>query len=56
MNRLDKLEAGLGGKTSSLSSLLAETETIADPQERDIARARIKSKSPKPQNPLCKIE
>lgn len=44
MNRLDKLEAGLGGKTSSLSSLLAETETIADPQERDIARARIKSK------------
>ena len=44
MNRLDKLEAGLGGKTSSLSSLLAETDTIADPQERDIARARIKSR------------
>lgn len=44
MGRIDKLEASLGGKVPTLSSLLAETDSIEDPEARDIARSRIKSK------------
>lgn len=40
-SRLDKLEASLTGKTPSLSSLLAETNSIEDKEQRDIARATI---------------
>lgn len=41
-NRLQKLEASLTGEVT-LGTMLAETNSIADPEQREIARARIKN-------------
>lgn len=41
-NRLQKLESSLTGERT-LGTMLAETNSIADPQEREIARQRIKN-------------
>lgn len=43
MNRLDQLEAGLGGE-SSLGGMLRQADLIADKEQRDIARAQIKQR------------
>lgn len=43
MNRLDQLEAGLGGE-SSLGGMLRQADTIADKEQREIARAQIKQR------------
>lgn len=41
-NRLQKLESSLAGE-NTLGTMLAETNSIKDPQEREIARQRIKN-------------
>jgi lysozyme family protein len=42
MNRVDDLEASAKGQTQSLSSMLARTDSIADPEDREMTRSRIK--------------
>ena len=42
MNRVDDLEASAKGQTQSLSSMLSRTDSIADPEDREMTRSRIK--------------
>lgn len=42
MGRVDDLEASAKGQTQSLSSMLARTDSIADPEDKEMTRARIK--------------
>jgi lysozyme family protein len=42
MNRVDDLEASAKGQTQSLSSMLARTDNISDPEDREMTRSRIK--------------
>jgi hypothetical protein len=42
MNRVDDFEASAQGKSQSLSSMLARTDSIADPEDREMTRSRIK--------------
>lgn len=42
MNRVDDLEASAKGQTQSLSGMLARTDSIADPEDREMTRSRIK--------------
>lgn len=44
MARVDRMESIATGKTRSLSSMLAETDSIADPEDREMARTRIKNR------------
>lgn len=43
MNRVDDFEASAQGKSQSLSSMLARTDSIADPEDREMTRQRIKT-------------
>lgn len=43
MSRVDDLENAAKGKTQSLSSMLAEADKIADPEDREMTRSRIKN-------------
>ena len=43
MGRVDDFEASAQGKSQSLSSMLARTDSIADPEDREMTRQRIKS-------------
>ena len=43
MGRVDDLENAAKGKTQSLSGMLAEADRIADPEDREMTRSRIKS-------------
>lgn len=43
MNRVDDFEASAQGKSQSLSSMLARTDSIEDPEDREMTRQRIKS-------------
>lgn len=43
LNRVDDFVASAQGKSQSLSSMLARTDGIADPEDRDMTRQRIKS-------------
>ena len=43
MGRVDDLEASAQGKTQSLSSMLARTDSIPDLEDREMTRQRIKS-------------
>lgn len=43
MGRVDDLENSAKGKTQSLSSMLAEADKIADPEDREMTRSRIKN-------------
>jgi hypothetical protein len=42
MSRVDDLEASAKGQTQSLSGMLARTDSIADPEDREMTRSRIK--------------
>jgi hypothetical protein len=42
MGRVDDLEASAKGQTQSLSSMLGRTDSIADPEDREMTRNRIK--------------
>lgn len=42
MSRVDDLEASAKGQTQSLSSMLSRTDSIADPEDREMTRTRIK--------------
>jgi hypothetical protein len=42
MSRVDDFEASAQGKSQSLSSMLARTDSIADPEDREMTRSRIK--------------